>query len=180
MRRVTWAVVASAMMALPAVAQAQRMQAPRTGEHEIGVDVALSWAKPSGGTGVLEILTPVDVRVGFPSRGPLSLEPRFSMRLLSGGGTIYTIDPGVNVLYKLNGTAVNRNTYLTGGADLDFVKAGVSGTVFGLNGGFGMRHPWGAGAFRTEIFAHYAFKNTNLGAPNTFSFGVRLGLSLWH
>jgi len=186
MRRALGLVVASALMLVPAVAQAQRMaQGQRMGMgpgegHELGVDFAIAWSKPSGGNGALELLTPVDVRLGLPSHGKLSLEPRFSMRLESDGGTAYTIDPGVNVLYQLSGSAYNRNTYLTGGADLDLLKAGTSGAVFGLNGGLGMRHPWGAGAFRTEIFARYAFENTKLGVPNTFSLGVRLGISLWH
>ncbi len=177
MHRALGAVLASALLVVPAVAQAQR--GPGEG-HELGVDFAIAWVKPSGFPGALELQTPVDVRLGLPSRGPLSLEPRFSMFLHSDGGTTYTIDPGVNVLYKLSNAAYNRNTYITGGADLDFQKAGTSGAVFALNGGLGMRHPWGAGAFRTEIFARYAFENTNLGEPNTFSLGVRLGISLWH
>lgn len=180
MHRLTGTLAVSALLLVPAVAQAQRAAMRAGGEHEIGVDFGLAWVKPSGGNGALEVMTPVDVRLGFASRGPLSLEPRFSMLLHSDGGTTYFIDPGVNVLYKLNGTAVNRNTYLTGGADIALEKFGVSGAVFGLNGGLGMRHPWGAGAFRTEFFARYAFKNTRLGVPNTFSLGVRLGLSLWH
>lgn len=175
MHRITGALVAATAMLVPAAAQAQQM-----GAHEVGVDVAVAWVKPSGGDGSLEIMTPVDVRLGFASRSQLSLEPRFSMLLVSDGGTAYRIDPGLNVLYRMSGTATNRNTYLTFGGDIDFLKAGVSGSVFALNGGFGMRHPWGAGAFRTEIFARYAFEETRLGVPNTFSLGVRLGLSVWH
>jgi hypothetical protein len=175
MHRATGAFVASALLLTPAVAQAQRM-----GTHEIGVDFAVAWVKPSGGNGALTMMTPVDVRVGFASRGPLSVEPRFAMSLESDGGTRYSIDPGVNLLYKLGGRAANQNHYLTGGADIDLLKGGVAGAVLALNGGLGMRHPWGAGAFRTEIFARYAFRNTKLGVPNTFNLGVRLGRAMWH
>ncbi len=176
MRRAFGGLLALSLVAVPGVVRAQGM----VGRHEIGVDAAIAWVKPSGGNGSLEIMTPVDVRFGFVSRGKVSLEPRFSMFLRSDGGTSYTIDPGLNVLYRLSGTAVNRNTYLTGGGDIDFEKFAVSGSVFSLNGGFGMRHPWGAGAFRTEIFGRYTFKDSGLGVPNTFSLGVRLGLSMWH
>ena len=175
MHRALGGLVAALLAAAPGVAQAQRM-----GEHEIGVDAALAWVKPSGADGRLTILTPVDVRLGFASRGPLSLEPRFSMFLQADGGTRYSIDPGLNVLYRLGGTAVNHNQYLTFGADIDLEKAGPSGAIFALNGGYGMRRPWGAGAFRTEFFFRYAFEDTQLGAPNTFSLGVRAGLSMWH
>ncbi len=183
MHRALGAVLASALLVTPAVAQAQRAGMGPGEGHELGVDFAVSWVKPSGQNGALELLTPVDVRLGFASRGKLSFEPRFSMVLVSDGGTTYRIDPGVNVLYKLSGSAYNRNTYLTGGGDIEFEKGifvAGSGTVFSLNGGFGMRHPWGAGAFRTEIFARYTFENSGLLVPNTFSLGVRLGLSLWH
>jgi hypothetical protein len=175
MHRAIGALVASALMVIPAVAQAQRM-----GTHEVGVDLAVAWVKPSGGNGSLTVMTPVDVRVGFASRGPLSVEPRLSMFLQSDGGTRYTIDPGVNVLYRMGGRVANQNHYLTFGTDMDLRKVGPSGAIFALNGGLGMRHPWGAGAFRTEFFLRYAFEDTQLGVPNTLTLGVRAGLSLWH
>jgi hypothetical protein len=175
MHRTIGASLVVALLAAPGVARAQRM-----GEHEIGVDAAVAWVKPSGVDASLTIMTPVDVRVGFPSRGPLSVEPRFSLFLQSDGGTRYSIDPGVNLLYRLGGTAANHNRYLTFGADIDLEKAGTSGSIFALNGGYGMRHPWGAGAFRTEFFFRYAFEDTRLGVPNTLTLGVRAGLSMWH
>lgn len=176
MQRMIRAVMTAAALAVPAAAHAQRAG----GTHEIGVDVALAWVKPSGANAMLSLMTPVDVRVGLASRGPLSVEPRFSMILLADGGTQYAIDPGVNLLYRLGGTSVNQNHYATFGADIEFRKAGTSGAIFALNGGLGMRHPWGAGAFRTEFFLRYAFEDTALGAPNTLTLGVRAGLSLWH
>lgn len=182
MQRVLRTVMTAVVLAVPVAAQAQRARGAHGtgGAHEIGVDVALAWVKPSGVNGMLSLMTPVDVRVGFPSRGPLSVEPRFSLSLLADGGTQYSFDPGVNLLYRLGGTSVNRNHYATFGADIDLRKAGRSGAIFALNGGVGMRRPWGAGAFRTEFFLRYAFEDTALGAPNTLSLGVRAGLSLWH
>jgi hypothetical protein len=176
MRRVFRAIVAVGALAVPAAAQAQRTG----GTHEVGVDVALAWVKPSGVDAMLSLSTPVDVRIGLASRGPLSLEPRVSVFLVVDGGTRYDIDPGLNALYRMGGTSVNHNTYVTFGADIDLRKAGTSGAVFALNGGYGMRRPWGAGALRTEFFLRYAFEDTAIGAPNTLSLGVRAGLSLWH
>ncbi len=176
MRGTAMAVVALAFAGAPAL----RAQAAHTQTHEIGVDVAVSWVKPSGVDAALELLTPVDVRLGLPSSGPLSLEPRLSAFIAADGGTRYDLDPGLNVLYRLGGTAVNANRYVTFGADIDLRKAGPSGALFGLNGGFGWRRPWGAGAVRTELFARYRFEDTSLGVPNTFSLGVRVGLSMWH
>jgi hypothetical protein len=173
MHRAGGVLVVLALFAAPAVAQ-------QAGRHELGVDAALAWIKPSGVDARLTIWTPVDVRLGLPSSGPLSLEPRLSLFLQSDGGTSYSIDPGLNVLYSLGGTAPNHNRYLTFGADLDFEKNGTSGAIFAINGGYGMRHPWGAGAFRTEFFFRYAFEDSALGVPNTLTLGVRAGLSLWH
>jgi hypothetical protein len=130
MNRALAAALSLAFMAAPAVARAQRMA-----EHEIGVDAAVAWVKPSGVGASLTIMTPVDVRLGFASRGPLSVEPRLSLFLRSDGGTRYSIDPGVNLLYRLGGTAVNHNRYLTFGTDIDLEKAGTSGAIFALNGG---------------------------------------------
>jgi hypothetical protein len=175
MHRAGGTLVALALLAAPAAALAQE-----TGRHELGVDAALAWVKPSGVDGRLTLWTPVDVRLGLPSSGPVSLEPRLSLFLQSDGGTRYSIDPGLNVLYRLGGTAPNENRYLTFGADLDLEKIGPSGAILALNGGYGMRHPWGTGAFRTEFFFRYAFEDTALGVPNTLTLGVRAGISLWH
>lgn len=175
MHRALGVLAVAALLATPSVVQAQRLHM-----QEIGVDATLGWVKPSGSDASLKLMTPVDVRIGFMGRGPLTLEPRFSLFLQADGGTRYAIDPGVNVLYRLSGRAINRNTYATVGADIDFIKSGESGAVFGLNGGVGMRRPWGTGAVRTEFFLRYAFEDTAIGAPNTFSLGVRFGLSMWH
>ena len=175
MTRTFGALVALALAVVPATAAAQQ-----TGRHELGVDAALAWVKPSGIDGRLTLWTPVDVRLGLPSSGPVSLEPRLSLFLQADGGTRYSIDPGLNVLYRLDGTAPNHDRYLTFGADLDLEKAGTSGANLALNGGYGMRRPWGTGAFRTEFFFRYAFEDTALGVPNTLTLGVRAGLSLWH
>jgi len=169
----------------PATSQQHPAQHPAPSQHEmkheLGIDLNFSYYSVSGGNSGINIKTPVDLRFGFVSQKKLTPEIRFAMNLLSGGGTVYNIDPGLNVLYMLNRQSIQRNTYLTGGADAQIIDAGAnSGVVPGVNVGIGMRRPYESGAWRLEGYFKYMFKNTSLGFGNTTQFGVRAGLSLWH
>jgi hypothetical protein len=171
------------MIAVPALAQAQArggaMAMPMP-KHEFGVDIAAFLNSPSGGTSGLVIQTPVDVRIGFVSASKMSWETRFNFSLSTAGSTTYNFDPGVNVLMKMgNGTMMN-NTYWTVGADASIAGSTPSGVVPAINGGIGIRRPWGSAAWRLEAGVRYLFQNTSLGVPNTLQIGVRAGVSLWH
>jgi hypothetical protein len=165
--------------------------------HEYGVDLALAFQNVSSlaGTGSstrFVALTPVDVRLGFVSPTPLSLEGRLTFAFNSrgfGSNASYELAPDLNVLYRLgrgSGPHGLMGPYLTGGLGLDLTDAPSggggtrSGLVMSLNGGLGTRIPTGSAAMRLEGFLAYAFKNPTLGAPATLSVGVRVGLSLWH
>jgi hypothetical protein len=185
------AVLAVAGVAIvPAAARAQAHHAAATQhpaqhemKHELGVDLILGYSMPQNQPSGFGALTPVDVRIGFVSHSSMSFEGRLNLDLLSGfgGGTTYSIDPGVNVLFRLGQGTITHNKYFTAGADVDIQDNGAnSGAVFGLNGGIGMRKPYGPGAWRFEAFGDYKLKNTNLGEPGTFTLGLRAGLSLWH
>lgn len=173
-----WAVLAVGL-AVPATAVAQHREMGMA-QHELGVDLTSFYAKGTGQTGTFNILTPVDVRLGFVSRGQLMVEPRFSLSLRSGGGTIYDFAPGLNLLWKLGTATHKKGPYLTGGAAVDIAKVVNSGAAFSLNGGIGTRVPYESGAWRLEAFGGYRFKSTDLGIPNTFFLGARVGLSVWH
>jgi hypothetical protein len=184
MKRLRAVTLVAVLAFVPTLAFAQRMASGP--KNEFGVDVTLAYAKPSGGSGVFQIITPVDVRVGFLSGGPASFEFRFAGSLTTGGGaTLYTLQPGLNILYRLSGPAANHNVYITGGAALDFIGTSGGGTsnsasVFSFNGGIGMHAPWGSNATRLEAFAGYRLKSTKMGTPNTLVIGARLGLSFFH
>jgi hypothetical protein len=174
---------AAALVAAPAVAQAQARGGMAMGgrpKHEFGVDIIGYLNSPSGGTSGLVVTTPVDVRVGFVSASNMSWEGRFSAFLSTAGTTFYSIDPGVNVLFKMGQGTMTNNTYFTVGADADLRGSSPSGVVPGINGGIGIRRPYGSAAWRLEASARYQFKNTSLGFVSTFQVGVRAGLSLWH
>jgi hypothetical protein len=185
--------VAVALAMAPAVAAAQGALP----HHEYGVDLALVFQNVSslggaGSTSRFVALTPVDVRVGFVSSSPLSLEGRLTFAFNSrgyGANAAYTLAPDLNVLYRLghgSGAHGLLGPYLTGGLGLDLTDApnGAGGTrsglVMSLNGGLGTRIAAGAAATRLEGFVAYAFKNATVDAPGTFSIGARVGLSLWH
>ncbi len=192
MRRLigTVAIVAG-LAATPAFGLAQG--APR---HEFGVDFGMAFESVSslggaGSTTLFAASTPVDVRVGWVSPTSLSLEGRLAFGFNSRGfGTnaSYALAPDLNVIYKLGGGGARRllGPYLTGGLGLMLANApnGAGGTTSGivpsLNGGIGTRLAAGSGAWRLEGFLAYAFQNTKLGSPGTFSVGARIGLSLWH
>jgi len=173
------AVTVLALAAVPGVAAAQ--------EHELGVDLALVYQSPSGGSGVFRIMTPVDVRLGFVSSHSLSFEPRLTMVVAStSGSTVYNIGPDLNLLWKLGAGSGPRRLmgpYLTAGLGTNIISFGSgnnSGATLTFNGGLGTRVPWGPGAFRVEGFVAFTPKNNSLAVPNTLSIGVRGGISLWH
>ncbi len=173
-----------ALLAIPASAQKKAGASSSAPRQEIGVDFAADYAKPSGGSGGIELGVPVDVRVGFLSRSKMMWEPRLTFALSSvGGGTIYTLLPGVNVLYQLKRGTGTHNLihapYVTGG--LGLVVIGVPGstsTQFAIGGGVGTRMPYESAAGRVEGFLSYTFKGG--GLPSNFAIGTRLGLSFWH
>jgi hypothetical protein len=158
--------------------------APAGARYEFGVDFAGYYDKPSGGTGGIQMGVPVDVRVAFLTRSALMWEPRLSFDLNSvGGTTIYTFDPGINVLYQLSRGSGPYNLvgapYLTGGVAINFFKAGpTSGSQFSLGGGIGKRVPYGSSVGRMEGFLSYTLKGS--GMPSSFAIGARLGMSFWH
>ena len=178
------------VLAIPAVARAQAHHAAASQQHpmqhemkhELGVDLNLAYySQSSGGNSGLAIKTPVDLRFGWVSQSKISFEARFAMTLVSGGGTVYNIDPGLNLLYTLSRQSMQHNTYLTAGADAQIIDlAGTNGVVPGVNVGFGIRRPFESGAWRLEPYFKYMFKNTSIGFPNTTQFGIRAGISLWH
>jgi len=166
---------ALALVSVPAAAQ-KGMAA----KHELGVDVAFVYSKPSGGNGITSFLTPVDVRIGFvPAKGNLMFEPRASIAFTStSGASTHDINLDVNALYGKNH---KKGMYYTAGAGIELLgRPGTSGSIFSLNGGIGTRSPWESGAWRLEAFVRYDLKNTSLGFPNTLSIGARAGVSLWH
>lgn len=177
--------LATTLTLVPAVAEAQHsMDNP---QHELGVDVAIVYSKPSGGDGIIAIGTPVDVRLGFVTSGMLEVEPRFSFNFASGGGNnAYSFTPDINLLFGLSADKNKKGPYVTVGAGVDLTHIKISGlgsnsaSQFSFNGGIGTRIPYESGAFRLEAFARYHLKNTSKGLPNTLDFGARIGLSLWH
>jgi hypothetical protein len=150
------------------------------------VDLGADYAKPSSVNGVstsggIELLTPVDIRVGFRSRGKLMWEPRVSLGLTTwGGATRDMIGLGVAGLYSMEPGGHSAGMYLTGGAGLVLVNNGVnSGTNFSIGGGVGWRKPFGSAAWRYELGFRYDTKN-DAYLPATIRIGGRVGLSLWH
>jgi hypothetical protein len=177
------------------ISGAARAQGTVSG-HEYGVDIGMEFQNVSslagsGSTTLFRAMTPVDVRVGFPSATALSLEGRFTFAFNSrgfGANASYYLGPDLNLIYRLGGAARARGPmgpYLTGGLGIAVANApGAGGTSSGLvpslNGGIGTRIRAGTGAWRLEAFLAYAFKNAHLGSPATLSIGARVGLSLWH
>lgn len=175
----------AALALVPSLAAAQHsMSHMDNPKHELGVDVALAYEKPSGGSGLFAVATPVDVRLGFQAGERLVVEPRFSFNLLTrSGATVYTFTPDLNFLFAFKDN--RKGGYFTAGAGVDLAHAssgGVSGTAsqFNFNGGIGTRVPYESGAIRLEAFSRYFLKNTSKGLPNIFELGARIGISLWH
>src|SRR5262245_41212783 len=107
MRKVTSSLVAAAaLLALPHIAQAQRARPAAGGpKNEIGVDLGAAYSHYGSGCatscGAFEAGTPVDIRWGFMSNGPLSFEPRFTLSYFTGlGGHDLAFTPDLNVLYR--------------------------------------------------------------------------------
>jgi len=180
------AVLAAVLLTTPVLATAQRRAAAPAGgpTHEMGVDLAAYYTKPSGGSGGIQIGLPVDVRVAFLTRSQLMWEGRASFALSSvGTTTTYEFAPGVSVLHQLKrGTGTRgliRAPYVTGGAQLTLFDNGpTSGSQLSLGGGVGTRAPFQSAALRYEGFFAYAFKGG--GRPSNFAIGTRFGLSFWH
>jgi hypothetical protein len=178
-------VVALALaLAMPAQAQRRTTATSMGGvEHELGVDLGAAYVKPSGISGGIVILTPVDVRFGFvPHSGSLMWEPRGTLNISTvGGTTTYMITPSINVLYANGPGGQRRGMYFTGGAGLVLADNGTnSGTMVQLGGGVGWRKPYGTGAWRYELAFQWTSENTSLGTPSTIAIGGRIGISLWH
>jgi len=198
MRNVRAAVALAALAVVPALAFAQqRAGSPKV---ELGMDLGLQYTKPSGGDGYFAVgspvsvvesgfLAPVVLRLGVLTATKLSYELRFTGGMYSssssGGGTVYTVGPGLNLVYRLSGKGHADNTYFTGGAAVDLIGSSGGGSsnsyaFFTFNAGIGLRRPWGAsGASRAEAFFAYTLKNTKAEEPNTIHFGLRLGFSLF-
>jgi len=171
---------------LPSLAPAQRRATARTdahagAQHEFGVDLGADYAKPSGVSGGIELLTPVDIRVGLRSRGKLMWEPRLAVLLRSvGGGTVYTIAPGLAGLYAMGPGGHSSGMFLSGSVGLGLAKLGATtGTNFWFGGSVGWRKPYGSAAWRYELGFRYD-TNNDAFLPATIRIGGRVGLSLWH
>ena len=152
-------------------------------QYEVGFDLGADYAKPSGTSGGLQGLFPVDARLTFLTRGQLMWEPRLTLTFNTIGTTTYAIVTGLNALHPLKrGSGPDgllRAPYVTAGAALNFVNTGVtSGAQFGLGAGIGTRVPMENSALRYEGFLSYLFKGA--GLPSMFAIGVRAGPSFWH
>jgi len=154
-----------------------------TVKHEFGVDMGLAYADVDGFDSGLRIGAPIDVRMGFVTRGKMMFEVRLALLFDSGtfGEGTYLITPGVNVLYPLGTATHRRGTYLTGGAGLILADGGVdTGTGFSFNGAIGTRKPIGGNvALRLEGGVRYDSKAGDV-IPSTLNIGALIGLSFWH
>ncbi len=162
-------------LAVPAVAQ--------SAETEFGADLAVRYVKQSGGgSGTLELQTPVDLRVAFHGRGRFAVEPRLAaLFLTSGGDNTYTIDPGLNLLAGLGGSTHRSGPYVTAGGDVRFAGGtGLTGrAVYSLNAGFGLRAPLGKVSSRAEFSFGYTPRQGTRVLSGIVSLGMRLGLSFF-
>jgi hypothetical protein len=188
MRKRSGLIVLLAAALMPSLAVAQ--MAHSGAKHEFGVDLGIAYAKPDGGDGHVLIGTPVDLRVGFVGAGKVMFEPRFTFAFDSKGGidtttfeatSSFIFTPGLNVLIAMSPGSHQKGMYVTVGAAYDIADFGdISASQFSINGGVGTRSAYGSGAFRPEAFVRYDLENTSDGVPSALTFGVRLGLSLWH
>jgi hypothetical protein len=183
--------VGVALMALPHVALAQRASAAAA-KNEIGVDLGAAYTHVGSGCttscGLFGVGTPVDIRWGFVSTGPVSFEPRFTLSYLTGGGGhALLFDPDLNVLYRFGSSTARKGTYATGGLGVALSNTGISGspststTQLSLNGGIGTRMPMqgSSSAWRIEGFFRYNFSQTSKGIPSSYGIGARIGMSFW-
>jgi hypothetical protein len=167
----------------PARTQARSQAATR---HEFGVDVGLAWVSPEGpADSRFRIGSPVDIRVGFGSRGRLMWEPRFGIAYDSegfSGSATYAFTPQLVALYSMTPQRHRRGMYLFGGAGVNFmdVTGGNAGTTFTVGGGVGTRKRYGDAAIRLEAGLRYDTEDASALMPAQFSIGTRVGLSFWH
>lgn len=180
-RMIGSAVIAAGLTLAPALVAAQHsMDMPK---HEAGVDIAFAYIKPSGGTGVFAVMTPVDVRLGFVMQNGMTLEPRIGLQFRSGGGqSAHDVSLDLNLTKAVGSGTYRKGPYFTLGAGAEFLGStgSTSGTLISFNGGIGTRSTYESGAIRLEAFVQYGLKNTTLLTPSTLSIGARIGLSLWH
>src|SRR5262245_4538577 len=179
-------VLAALALSVTTVGQAQqRHTAASAGgaKHELGVDLGLAYVKPNGGTGGINIQTPVDVRLGFVHSGKLMWEPRLTLTFNTvGGNTTYLSTPQLNALYANTPGMHRKGMYFTGGAGLQMGDLGAgSGTAVKLEGGIGWRKPYESAAWRYEVGVQWVSSSANLGPfADYIAIGGRVGISLWH
>lgn len=156
-------------------------------KNEFGVDLGLAWVSPDGGDSRLQIGSPLDLRVGFVSKGRLMWEPRLSLAFDSeglAGDAAYSFAPQLVALYSMTPQRHRAGWYLFGGAGLNFVSAGIptvdAATTFALGAGLGTRKRLGSAALRFEGGLRYSTEDTDAGMPSQFTVGARVGLSFWH
>lgn len=196
MRKYIWLFMAGAACS-PALLGAQRPPArpaarpaaaaqAAAAKNEFGVDLGLAYVSPDGSDGRLRIGTPLDLRIGFVSRGRLMWEGRVGLAFDSEGlgDAAYAFTPQVMGLYSMTPQRHRAGMYLFGGAGLNFVSIGSpladAGTTVSLGAGVGTRKRLGNAALRLEGGLRYDTEDTGAGMPSQFSIGARAGLSFWH
>ena len=179
--------VVSSAQRPPARPAARSAQATPAGpKNEFGVDLGLAWVSPEGGDGRIRVGTPLDLRIGFMSRGRLMWEGRAGLTFDSEGlgDAAYTFTPQVVGLYSMTPQRHRAGMYLFGGAGINLVSIGsplVDGAMtFGLGAGVGTRKRLGNAALRFEGGLRYDTEDSGAGMPSQFSVGGRVGLSFWH
>ena len=165
-----------------AVAAAQA----RAAKHEFGIDLGFAWVSPDVGNSRIRVGTPLDVRIGFVSRGRLMWEPRLGLAFDSEGlgDAAYTFTPQIVALYSMTPRRHRAGWYAFGGAGLNLVSIGLpaaqAGTTFSIGGGVGTRKRVGSAAVRFEGGLRFDTDDSGAGMPSQFSLGVRTGLSFWN
>lgn len=167
--------------------QAAAQPAPLPAKHEFGVDLGLAWVSPDVGDSRIRIGAPVNVRVGFVSRGRLMWEPRFAFSFDSqglGGDAAWAFTPEIVALYSMTAQRHRAGWYLFGGAGVNLVDAGLpavdAGTTFSIGAGAGTRKRVGNAAIRLEGGLRFDTEDAGAGIPSQFSVGGTVGLSFWH
>ena len=196
MRKYICLMVAGAALS-PVIASAQRpparpaaRSAPAPApapKNEFGVDFGLSWVSPDGGDSEIRVGSPLDLRIGFVSKGRLMWEPRLSFAFDSeglGGDAAYSFSPQIVGLYSMSPQKHRAGMYLFGGAGINLVNAGIpaidGGTTFSLGAGVGTRKRMGNAAMRFEGGLRFDTEDADAGMPSQFLVGGRVGLSFWH
>lgn len=170
----------------PARPAARTAAAPAVVKNEFGVDLGLAWVSPDVGDSRFRIGTPMDVRIGFVSRGRLMWEGRVGLAFDSEGlgDAAYAFTPQVVALYSMKPTRHRAGMYVFGGGGLNFVSIGLpaaeAGTTFSLGGGVGTRKRIGSAALRFEGGLRFDTEDSGAGMPSQFSIGGRVGISFWH